>query len=81
MWGRHQPPQILLSRNGRFNNVAPLSESDSKGNRKVFMVGQNDALGDQTKEEITQTIAVKITRSKMLVRETEKVAGKMHMSP
>jgi hypothetical protein len=31
-------------------NVSPFSESDSKGDQEVFMVGQNDASGDQTKE-------------------------------
>jgi hypothetical protein len=40
------------------------------------MVGQGDA--DQTEEEIAWAAEAKIARSKRLVRNTEKAAGKRH---
>jgi hypothetical protein len=33
-------------------NITPVSGSDSKGDQEVFMVGQGDAPGIQTEEEI-----------------------------
>jgi hypothetical protein len=33
-------------------NISPLSESNSEGDTKIFMVGQRDALVKLTEEEI-----------------------------
>jgi hypothetical protein len=61
-------------------NIAVLSESDSKGDREVFMVGRANVFANQTEEEIAQAIATEIARSESLTRNAEKAAGKRHTS-
>jgi hypothetical protein len=45
------------------------------------MVGQTDAPGDQTEQEIVKVDVVEIARSKKPVKDVEKASGKKHMSP
>jgi hypothetical protein len=53
--GSHCPKMVDL-----IYNVMPFSESDSEGNREVFMVGQGDAPADQIEEEIAQVATMEI---------------------
>jgi hypothetical protein len=71
----------MPSRGGKFDlQFALSSESHFDNNRKVFMLGQDDASADQTEEEIAQAMIEEITRSKKLAKDTEKAAGKKHMA-
>jgi hypothetical protein len=55
-----------------YNIVAPL-ESDSEGDREVFMVGQGSVPTNQAEQEITQTTIVEIARSESLARTRSRV--------
>jgi hypothetical protein len=58
-----------------------LSESDSKGDREIFMVGQGDAPVDQIEEEMARAAEVEIARSeRMAMNVVDKAAEKKHTS-
>jgi hypothetical protein len=54
----------------------PPPESDSKGNREVYMVGQGDELPEKTGEEVQREAKAKIARAARLAKEDKK--GKKH---
>jgi NADH dehydrogenase FAD-containing subunit len=58
-----------------------LLESDFKGDWEVFMVGQGDALVEQTEEEVAQAAETEIARAEKLARNIEKVVEKRNTSP
>jgi hypothetical protein len=66
---------------GSIYNATPSFGSDSDGDRKVFLLGQNDVLGDQIEKEIAQAAIVEIARSKKVPKDVEKATGKKHISP
>jgi hypothetical protein len=58
-----------------------LSESDSKGDWEIFMVGQGDAPVDQIEEEMARAAEVEIARSeRMAMNVVDKAAEKKHTS-
>jgi predicted Zn-dependent peptidase len=56
-------------------NIMAFSESNSEDDQEVFMLGQGDVTANQTKEEITQAAATKITRLERLARNAWKATG------
>jgi hypothetical protein len=55
--------------------LSPL-ESDSKGSREVYMVGNGEELPDKTVEEIQREIDIELACKARLAREAER--GKRH---
>jgi hypothetical protein len=54
----------------------PPPESDSEGDREVYMVGQGDELPKKTGEEVQREAEAKIARAARLAKEDKK--GKKH---
>jgi hypothetical protein len=65
---------------GSTSTIDPIyqspPESDSKGDRKVYMVGQGEELPEKTTEEIAREAEEEIALAARLAKEADK--GKMH---